>query len=170
MKGKVKIILLIILVTVIVFLALKEGFGKSYVEYTMSSFFESIYNLKSREKTNDSEWEDILSFVSAQTDLLCSKAVKETFLHNYLHILNRAYLNLLEISVKDISFTETSKLKGEIAYSFVVTLSVTNNKTEEKTILSNKGAIYLKQAFFNYKIMDLKMEEDQLKAYVLSVN
>ena len=170
MKGKLKIIGLIFLVTIIVFLALKEGFGESYVQYTMRSFFESIYNLKSSDNPSDSEWEDILDFIDVQTDLLCSKAVKETFLHNDLHILNKAYMNLLEITVKDIGFNETSKIKGEITYTFVLTLSVISNKTEEQTTLSNKGEIHLKQSFLNYRIVDLKMEVDQLKAYVLSLD
>ena len=117
MKGKLKIIGLIFLVTISVFLVLKEGFGESYVQYTMRSFFESIYNLKSSDDPSDSEWEDILNFINVQTDLLCSEAVKETFLHNYLHILNKAYMNLLEITVKDIRFRETSKIKGEATYT-----------------------------------------------------
>lgn len=170
MKGKLKIIGLIFLVTISVFLVLKEGFGESYVQYTMRSFFESIYNLKSSDDPSDSEWEDILNFIDVQTDLLCSEAVKETYLHNYLHILNKAYMNLLEITVKDIRFSETSKIKGEATYTFVVTLSVNGNKTKEQTTLSNKGEIHLKQSFLNYRIMDLKMEVDQLKAYVLSVD
>lgn len=169
MKGKAKIILLIILVTVIVFLVLKEGFGESYAQYTMRSFFDSIYNLKSSDNASASEWEEILNFVDVQTDLLCSSAMKETFLHNYLHILNMAYMKSLEITVKDIHINEIFREKGETTYKFLVTLSVTNIKTQKQTTLLNEGEIHLKQSFLNYKIMDLEMEEDQLKAYVFSV-
>ncbi len=170
MKPKIKVVMFIFTFVLFIAIVLKVGIGESYINYTMKSFFESIYNFKSSSINQNSSWEETVNFIETQTDLLCSKSVKETFLHKYLHLLNIAYIKELSLAVKEVTFTKLSGFKTDKVYAFVVKVSIYNQYTNEALLLTNEGQIQLKQSFLNYKISSLKMSVDQVRDYLSTLD